>query len=625
MLPILTTFVHPLLALLIIALSAWIFGETCLRGRLHADGLERGLIAVVLGLGLITQGLFVLGMFGGLTRTWTVAALLAAHLLCWRRWRSLGQALRGSWRRPPWIAVSFAVVLLLPSFLLAHYPPTGFDATVYHLPYVKAFLSAERLVFVEDLRFPIFPQVGEMGFVLAFLLQGETAAKLTQWLAWLLVAGLVAVWGRQESESERSAGLWAAALWIGVPLALWIGVQAYVDLTLTLFTTAALYAWTRWRATDQNAWIVLCGLFGGFAAGTKYLALFLLLALGILGLADAWQRRRLKPLALLVISATLMMAPWYGRILYHTGNPVFPFYAPLFGASDWTSSHDRALPSAEAASGLDAVAPVARSQFGKMLDGLGFLAMVPWNAVFERQHFRFQAPLTPFYLLLLPLALPLALRDRRSRWTLLGLFLYGLFWLTTVRDLRFLLPVLPLFHRVLITALSPWLNQLGQRLERTRFLSRTVFAWGLTALLALPGWGYAIHKLNERGPIPTTAESRVAYLLENVPGYPAVHTLNQEHGRDYTAYALFGEHLHYHADGRLLGDWFGPGNYWTILAVLHDEDQLHGRLRALGVCSLILVDGPRPVDLPRTASTPRFEFVGSWDDASLYRLAGCPR
>ena len=590
--------------------SAWAFGETILR-RLGIDRRAgRWALAGCLGWGLIVQALFFLGIMDLLERRLVLVLLALAHLACLGTWRSLFESRPG--RRQV-----LGCLIAAPFFLMALYPPTGFDATVYHLPYARAFIDAGGLEFLPDLRFPVFPQAGEMGFVLGFFLSGEIAARLTQLLATLLTAGLLLAWGRLY---DRRAGIWAAALWLGNPLVAWIGTGAYVDATLALFVSASFYAWERWSRDGDRHWLWLAGVFVGLAAGTKYLGLFFLAALAALTARRALERRAgLRPPATLAAAALALLAPWYLRIMYHTGSPIFPFYAPIFGASEWATLHDQALPAASAETGLATVWAVAWSQIARVVEGLPFLALVPWTAVVDRGVFHWQAPLSPWYLALVPIAAPLALLERRSRRLILVVAVYGLFWLTTVRDLRFLLAGMPALNVALAATLAgPVLATRWTKLPGRHAALATPL---LAALLLAPGVLYAGYKIHQQGRPPVGAEERRAYLGRQVPGYPAIATMNDLAGRDYTVYALYGENLRYYAEGRFLGDRFGPFRFSRVEAVLGDSRALADELDGLGACFLLLRH-PRPRQLlPDDAESRRlFRERAAGEGFVLYRL-----
>ncbi len=619
-----------------IGASAWIFGETILRRLALGRCRERWALAATLGWGLIAQSMFLLGVLGLLERAIVLGLLALGHLACLRTWRSVFDG----WRRPSRSLIAGCLVAL-PCLVLALYPPTGFDATVYHLPYARAFVESGGLEFLPDLRFPVFPQAGEMGFVLGFFLSGEIAARLTQLLAMLLTAGLLFDWGRLY---DRRAGFWAAALWLGNPLIVWLGASAYVDATLALFVTASFLVWERWIRDGDGRWLWLAGAFGGLAAATKYLGLFFLTALGAMTAMHAVKARAARPLVVLSAVALAVLAPWYLRIVYHTGNPVFPFYAPVFGSSEWATLHDQALPAAGAEAGASALFSVAASQGGRIVEGLSFLAMVPWTAVFDRGVFHWQAPLSPWYLLLLPLCAPFALLERRRRRLVVLVAVYGLFWLTTVRDLRFLVAAMPALNVALAATLSSLLfagssrSLGGGRTKQTPGGGRTKqdeqhdqpcagssliakrprLTPLLTLLLLAPGPLYAGYKIHEQGWPPIDAEGRAAYLARQVDGFRAVAAMNELEGRDYTVYALYGENLRYYADGRFLGDWFGPARFSRIEAVLGDAGELAGELERLGAC-FFLIRHPRPRQLV-TADPRHFQELAAGDRFVLYRL-----
>src|SRR5262249_44797932 len=102
------------------------------------------------GVGLLGTGLLGLGPLA-LVRPGVLAGLIAlVHLAAgrwWWRWA------RGAWLaarrldRRGIAAAGAAVAGLAPLLVLALYPPTGYDATVYHLPYARAFAETHAVPF----------------------------------------------------------------------------------------------------------------------------------------------------------------------------------------------------------------------------------------------------------------------------------------------------------------------------------------------------------------------------------------------------------------------------------------------------------------------------------------------
>ncbi|MCP4660523.1 MAG: glycosyltransferase family 39 protein [bacterium] len=604
----------------VVASSAWIFGETLL-GRFTdiADGLERRTLAAALGLGLLAQSLFFLGVLGLLEPEIVFAGLAVGHLLGYRTWRSLPGRWRSVWqrlrRRERALVgrLACALLILAPCLVLALYPPTGFDATMYHLPFARSFADAGRLLYLPDLRVPVFPVAIEMIFVPFYFLSGDVAAKLTQLLAMLLTAALIFAWGRRCFSGR--VGLWAAALWLGVPLVVWLGASAYIDMGLTLFVTAAFYGWERWEESGNRRWLGLAGVFVGLAAGAKYVGLVFCAALLGLTVLRALKSRTLRPVVTLSLAAALTLAPYYLRIVYHTGNPVFPFYASVFGAGEWTIAREDVYPAAVSEPGPQGAGTgIARRAF----EGFSTLLLVPWNGVFNRGVFHRQSPISPYYLVLIPLCLPLSLAAPRVRRQLLVVGGYGLFWALTFPDVRYLVPVLPLLHFGLAAGGERWCQLTAVR----RWATSRAVTWGAAALLVAPGPLYAVYKIHEQGGLPVTAEQREVYLSERVPGYAAIRWLNATEGPSYTAYGLFGERLHYYARGRFLGDWFGPMRFSRILATIHDGEALHRELRGLGAGYFLVLLGHPGIRVPQDAFfREHFEPVVTDSEFVLYRLA----
>jgi hypothetical protein len=635
-------FASHLLFLAALTATAWALGRTVTRRTSFADPVESFAVSASLGLGLLSWLFFVLGLIGGFHRV-TVMAMGMAVWVLWLSWglrrgapplfpeklergrevapsavagegRGEGSGAAGPGREVApsavagegrgegfgrgekgfWAALGF--LALLPVLLLPFYPPTVPDSTVYHLPLAEGLVENHRPTFDETLRFPVFPLLDETLFAVAMAFTSDVGAQLVHCLQMLLTALLIVAWGRRLG--SRRGGLWAAALWLGTPLVVWMGGAAYVDLGLALFVTAALYTWEV-RAPGEARGLWITGAFAGFAAGTKYLGLLFVAGLGLLALVEAARHRRPAVFVALALAAVLALLPFYGWIYAETGSPVFPFYPQLFGDSEWQTDIDRGR--------------TAASELERIATGAVDLLRVPWDAVFHRQRFSHQAPTSPFLILLLPTAGLLALRRPDSRRLLAWTAVYGLFWLTTVRDLRFLLAVLPALAVALMASLD------------RAFVRRPPPSWATVlaaALLLAPGTVYACVKLGERGPPPTAAAARREYLLEQVPGYAAIAHLNRKHGDSYTVYGLSRPRLHYHADGRFLGSRLGPYEYRKVRSAFGDGRELYRRLTAFGVDYLLYVETPASGTLPRDAAFAELfaeELAG--DGFVLYRLA----
>jgi hypothetical protein len=350
------------LALAVLAAGSWLVGRAVI-GRLLPAGPLAAALALATGLTLIAQLLFLAALFGWLKPAAAITVLVALALAGRAaRARSGGdsESAGSRWR----------LTRTECSAWLAGYPPTGFDETTYHLPMARAFATSGGLPVLPSLRYPVFPALSEALAAGLWLLGGERATHAGSQLAVLATGALL--FARGIEEGRREAGWLAAALYLGSPLAVYLGSAGYVEPLLALGATAALLCVERWRGSGAAGWLMLAGLFAGSAAATKYLGVFALGYVAIDVLVAA--RRRPWQLASFAAVALLAAAPTYLRIWVLTGNPLFPFYPGLFGASAWS---DEVL-------------------LGKRGTArLGAAATALWDAAFRRQRMGSMPPLSP--------------------------------------------------------------------------------------------------------------------------------------------------------------------------------------------------------------------------------------
>jgi Dolichyl-phosphate-mannose-protein mannosyltransferase len=291
-------------------------------------------LAAGIGLGLLSLLTLALGLVGLLRPLVAWGLMVALGALLRRDLRAALADLRAAGHLRPasgfqrWVALYIGVSLAL-IFMAALAPPTAWDALVYHLTGPRLFVQAGRVAHPIDLPYLGFPQLGEMQFTLGILLVGDGPASLLHFGYGLLA--LIVTAALAQRVFGASAAWLAAALLASVPTFLSLMSRAYVDVTLLFYATAACYAFVRWRecrAGGQN-WLLVMGALCGFAAGVKYTAIAIPLALG---LSVAWTSRRdglravagrLVPLGAVCVILTL---PWLLKNWLTTGNPFYPFF-----------------------------------------------------------------------------------------------------------------------------------------------------------------------------------------------------------------------------------------------------------------------------------------------------------
>jgi hypothetical protein len=554
-----------LLALGLLAATAWVAGGLLLPRRLLEPGLERFAVAVTLGLIGLSSAFLLLGLCGQLRRGPLLALTVGVHLLGLPVWREALGFLRSRIRsRRSVLPVLGAAVALAPVFWLALYPPTAFDETLYHLPFVRAFARSGGVPLLPHLRNPVFPQLQEVLCVPLLLFFGDVATHLLSFLETAATAALLLGWGRRFSSA---AGWIAVGAFLGNPIVAHLAGTDYVEPGQALFAAAAVYALERWRESGLRGWLVLAGAFAGGVAGTKYFGLFFVGAVALAALLLAPDGRRWRALLIAAASSLVVLGPWYARILVWTGSPLFPFYPEIFGASPWAFS-----------------AP-PRPWAARLADWIS----LPWNAIADRAKTGMQPPWSPVDLLALPLLAWVALRERRVRLPLAVAGGYFVVFLVLPPDARYLSIVLPLVSLAL-----------GLAVARIVPEGRTATVVLILALLCfLPGWLYAGWRIGRAGPLPVTLAAREAFLAQKFPAYRALRWLDRERGRGFVAYGFYIENMVYFADGTLLGDWSTPARFSGVEPFLRDPERLRARLRELGA-QYVVVTSERGPALPDT-------------------------
>ncbi|NIM04808.1 MAG: phospholipid carrier-dependent glycosyltransferase, partial [Armatimonadetes bacterium] len=254
------------------------------------------------------------------------------------------------------------MTILLLVGVLAPSAGTGWDGLAYHLAVPKIYLQHHRILVLPWMSHSNFPFAMEMLYLLGLALQGQALAKLLNFSCGVLIALAVYCWGNKSI--GKGAGLLGMAIFISIPLVFWEATVAYNELAFALFCLLSIWAWWKKEEGPASRWIILSGIFAGLALATKMLAGFLVV---FMVLAILWRKieqsaddlsvkQKTKPaskrpsekadetpsnpqtgiarpiaLALWLVPALLVAAPWYVKSYLWTGNPVYPFFYDIFG------------------------------------------------------------------------------------------------------------------------------------------------------------------------------------------------------------------------------------------------------------------------------------------------------
>jgi hypothetical protein len=333
---------YDLLAAGLIVLLAGGLGHACL-SRAKEDFRARPVIELAIGLGVVTFAVLGLGVLGALW-TWLAWILtLVGLLVLWRASRAWFAGMADQVRKlKPEGATQItlmAVMLLIgvSSLLRAAAPPWGYDALVYHLAIPEQFAQSGRLLFTPDNPFWGNPMGAEMQYTWALLLTGHAAsAAILGWLAGVFT--LLGVMTLARPLGKTPAWVSGFSLAAGSTLGAALGM-AYADWHAALYGLGVVIALMRWLETANDRWVVIAGIVGGLAAGTKYTDGLVLVSGLALILWGSSGTRRWRRAALYTSAFALVGLPWLARNWAFTGQPLYPFV----GVSDWISPISQAF------------------------------------------------------------------------------------------------------------------------------------------------------------------------------------------------------------------------------------------------------------------------------------------
>lgn len=457
------------------------------RFKLTLTNLEFNIASLLLGLGLLSAIMAVLGLTGLLTKPGIFACLVICGFISSSEWQELFRnavsAVR-SIRRLKTHSVYETLMLvfafgMFPLLIVnALTPVWDYDALLYHLQVPRQFLAEGRIYFDPEVLRSAYPFLGEMLFLVGIAFNLDSLAKLINLT--FAVLFIVSVYACAIRFFTRDIAWSAVGILGSMPaFPLW-STWASIDYAWAVYEFWAVFAIVRWLEDDPaytTRWLTLAGVMSGLAASTKYISIPAMLIAALLVLWKSLQgekrpwKQGVRNLFTFGGSASLVMGIWYIKNWIWTGNPVYPL---VFGGLGWDPIKDQVLKG-------------YMQTFGVGTNWWDYL-LLPYNVYAHQDQFSTSMQEIIHPLLWLAFLFPF-LPGRKQHSTLIAYSgLYYVWWLFGSQVIRFLLP-LSAFFAILA----------GSVIERTPTLVRHVLKLGLIAGLLIVSLVYQFLVLRNSG------------------------------------------------------------------------------------------------------------------------------
>ena len=433
--------------------------------------------------------------------------------------------------------IALAICMLLCAMLVLT-PEIGKDALIYRIGVPKLFLEHHGIYFIPGNVFACYPFFNEMLYTWGLSLGGEVLPKGTHFAITLFL--LFTMWKFEKRYVHKNNfELLPLLIFFTIPSVFQNAHMAYCDLTLAFYTFVAIYAYLNWYHTQENLWIILCGVFSGIAMSTKYAGLYLPLS-GCFGVLWGCRQKKISNSKAVhhflqyILFTFIAGAPFYLKNWIMTGNPLYPLFYEIFGGRGW---------SAEQAGYYDTF---IRS-LGMGRDLIDYL-LLPWDLSF---HAKMNSPvfdglLGPVFILVLPFAIGMRKVAIEIKIVLVYCLLAFCFWASSAQQIRYLIPLFPFLAIMASLTISYY------RDKKVIFTLLSVF---IIAGLVFNGY-HILRDFKRIRPLGvlTGHENKDAFLTRIIPSYEIIRHVNTQLPEKSYVFTIYMKHLAYLFDRPFYSD-----------------------------------------------------------------------
>ncbi len=213
-------------------------------------------------------------------------------------------------------------------------PETFFDSQFYLLGVLNQWKLEHRMVFIPYIASSLYPFNVNMLYLVAMVLGNDISAKIVHWLCGIICCYGIYVFVKKYF--SKITALIAVLIFYTVPTLMSVSWKTAIELGISMFEIGMIFCMLEYISSKNKKFLVLSGLCGGFAIGSKYIALLEFFAISVIffiyKLFKEKEQKVLEEFSYFLVPAVVVASVWYFRNLILTGNPVFPFFASKIGS-----------------------------------------------------------------------------------------------------------------------------------------------------------------------------------------------------------------------------------------------------------------------------------------------------
>lgn len=512
---------------------------------------EYYIISIVLGLGLICHLMFFIGMAGGLYRNVIIIVILFLTVFLFNEIKGivkdviqLTKNISFSNLKKPFVIYLIMLLLFLLgtlNFISSSAPPTAADTLAYHLAAPKIFIQNHRIEFIPYYQFG-FPLTYEMVYLLGMMFSdGAITGQINFVVSIVLLCSLIVF-------SAKYFNLLLSCLigliFYAVPLVTMEASIAKNDLAVMLFSVLCYSTLIKYREENyQLKWLVLSGIFCGFALATKLNGItvffIMLLIYLFLRIYDVKIRKNIiRDLLIFSVLSILVASPWYIKNLFYTGNPVWPAFDAVF--------HGKYM-------NYELQAKISEHfDVGVEKNVLNFL-LCPWWVVIKGKLFGTdRIGFSPLFLVVLPFfVFVLKKIDKKqliiALTSLLFCLIYYVYWFLTYHNGVLLFPIIPFLCLLTGTIIKGLFN----------FQNKGIKVVVILSIIISVVWGICVSVLYNRNSMPVVLgwQKKDDFISNNVWYYDDYQYINKTLSKSDKLLLL--PYMGYYLDVKYV--WGAPG------------------------------------------------------------------